>query len=147
MADKEQNLFRSYIVTPFEIFYDDVCNMIVIPAADGELGVMAGHAPIVTALYPGELRIEKDGEWRYAFISNGYAQIEREYVMVVCNSAEWAEEIDTERAQEALDRAQERFENETMTEPEHKRAAHAIRRAKNRLMVAARADARKKSEL
>ena len=138
--------FRSYIVTPFEVFFDKTCSMIVIPAADGELGVKRGHAPLVTALYPGEVRIEKDGRWLYAFVSNGYVQIERDYVMVVCNSAEWADDIDPDRAQEALDRAQERYDNVEMSEPDRKRAAHAIRRAKNRLKVASRAAERKLTE-
>ena len=135
--------FRSYIVTPFEVFFDDDCTMLIIPAADGEMGLQRGHAPLVTALYPGEVRIQKDGVWHYAFVSNGYVQIERDYAMVVCKSAEWADDIDPARAKEAMDRAQERYDNVEMSEPDRKRAAHAIRRAKNRLKVASHAAERR----
>lgn len=137
-TQQSSSSFYAYVVTPYEVFYDGNCSMIILPTADGETGVMKGHAPIVTALYPGELRIQNEDFWSHAFISNGYAQVEREYVMVVCNSAEWAKDINPERAQEALERAQERYNDSSLNPSEHKRAAHAIRRAKNRLHVAAR---------
>ncbi len=142
-ASSVSDKFRAYVVTPYEIFFDKACNMLILPSADGELGVMKGHAPLVIALYPGELRVLNEGVWSYAFVSNGYAQIERDYVTIVCNSAEWADDIDTARAQEALERAQERYDNESLTAPERKRAAHAIRRSKNRLSIAARAAERR----
>lgn len=124
-----------YVVTPYQVFFDAACEMLSVPASDGELGVMYGHAPVVTALYPGELRIRQDGRWRYAFVSNGYVQIERSYVMVVCNSAEWAEDIDPARARLALERAEKRYADTSLTPSERKRAAHAIRRAKKRFKV------------
>ena len=135
-----ESLIQVSIITPYEIFLDESVHLLTVPTDRGEMGILRQHMPILVALRPGELRLTRDGEMRSCFVSNGYVQVEPEYVIVVTTAAEWATEIDEGRAQEALARAQARYEDpEVKRLPRRKeRAAHAIRRAKMRLKVAQR---------
>lgn len=124
------------IVTPYGIFYDGSCELVVIPTSDGEQGVMYGHMPFIAAVYPGQLKLINGEKKRAAFVSAGYAEVSRKAVEVICNAAEWAEDIDTERAKKALSRAKERLNDKDLPEYLHSRNRHAARRAKARLYVA-----------
>ena len=139
MAEKEQAKKKMTIevVTPYDVFYEGRVERIVIPTLDGQFGIMPGHSPLVVAITPGITRIEADGETKSFVISEGFAEISQHVVIVVCNAAEWPEKIDTERAQQALERATSKYNSVTSTEQQRIYARHAIRRAKARLASAA----------
>ncbi len=133
------------VVTPYGLFLDEETELLVLPTSEGEIGVMHGHLPMICAIYPGELRLNQPSEQgggsskvRCAFISAGYAEIRRKTVQVVCNAAEWAQDIDTERAQIALNRALERLADPNLPAFLMQRNRHAKRRALARLHVAER---------
>ncbi|MDD2213095.1 MAG: ATP synthase F1 subunit epsilon [Oscillospiraceae bacterium] len=130
------NTFRLTVVTPYQVFWDDPCGMLIFTAADGEMGIMANHTPMVAALYPGELRIRRNGQWSVAFVSNGYVQVESNYVIVVTNAAEWPEDIDLKRAQSTIDRGRERINKPDASEDDIKIGRHAVRRGQKRLELA-----------
>lgn len=121
------------IVTPYKVFFDDMVDMVIISSKEGEIGIMPGHAPMMAALTPGEIRLKINGETRVAVGTNGYAEVGQGLVIIVVNAAEWAQDIDLSRARQALKRAEERY-NDPATDPqERNHARHGMERAKARI--------------
>lgn len=91
------------IVTPERIVYTNEVEMVVAPTLDGEVGILPLHAPLITVLRPGELRVRfndnKEVEW-FA-VSGGYLQVHEDKVIVLADAAEPASRIDVERARHA----------------------------------------------
>lgn len=121
------------IVTPYQHFYEGRVESVILTSLDGELGVLPGHAPLVVALTPGITKISVDGSDKYAMLTEGFAEISQHLVLVVCNAAEWPEEIDVKRAKDAYDRAYERYHNATFNTEESVFSRHSMRRARERL--------------
>ena len=101
--------FTLEILTPDRQFYVGPAESLVMPIVDGLYGVEAGHAPEVTALEPGDLKFKVDGEWKTAVITDGFAEVMPDYVILLASSVEWPDEIDERRAEEAKLRAEERL--------------------------------------
>lgn len=95
------------IVTPERRTFSDEVDSVVIPGLEGELGVLPNHAPLVTSLKPGELRITKDGKVTELAVGEGIVEVMQKSVAVVTDMAVSDEEIDEAAVQAALDRAQE----------------------------------------
>jgi len=99
------------IVTPEKIVYTNEVEMVIAPTLDGEVGIMPLHAPLVTVLRPGELRVRyndnKDVEW-FA-VSGGYLQVHQDKVIVLADAAEHASRVDVERATRAKELAEQRM--------------------------------------
>ena len=94
--------------------YTDQVNGVVAPGIDGELGILPHHAPLLTMLQPGELRIMKEGEEdTFIAVSGGFLEVIANKVVILADTAERAEEIDEARAQEAVRLAQERLTQRT----------------------------------
>ena len=111
---------------------------LVAPAADGYLGILAGHAPLIAALTVGELRITPPDTAPVEFaISGGFIRVEHDRVTVLADTAELATEIDVERALRAKERAEERLKTRD-SEVDFNRAQTALLRALNRLRIARR---------
>jgi len=111
---------------------------VVAPAADGYLGILSGHAPLVAALTVGELTITPpEAEPIEIALSGGFLRVDGDNVLILADTAELAKEIDIERAQRAVERAETRLrEGPAETDIEHARMA--MLRALNRLRVARR---------
>ena len=107
MAEEKKHQTRLTIVTPYEDFYEGGVDAVTLPSRDGEVGVMAGHMPLVLALFPGILTIRNGSEKRACVISEGYAEIGQHMVLVVSNSAEWPESIDVKRSFDSLNKYSE----------------------------------------
>ena len=88
------------IVTPEKKIFSDTVIDVYLPGADGEMGVLELHAALITALQPGELRYQKDGETHALAIGSGFAEVTQEKVSVLTDSAFGDAEID-EAAEEA----------------------------------------------
>lgn len=99
------------IVTPEKIVYTNEVEMVIAPTLDGEVGIMPLHAPLVTVLRPGELRVRyndnKDVEW-FA-VSGGYLQVHQDKVIVLADAAEHSSRIDVDRARHAKELAEQRM--------------------------------------
>lgn len=91
-------LFKFQVVAPKRVFYSDEVEMITFNTENGEMGVMAGHVPMLIANKPCVLTIAKNGEKKYAFINEGFIEVTAEKVTAIVDNAQWAEEIDVERA-------------------------------------------------
>ena len=98
------------IVTPERLAYSDTVDAVVLPGSEGELGVLPHHAPLVSMLGVGELRIRKDGLEESFAIVGGFVQVRPDKVVVMAETADLASEIDLERAHEARREAERAFE-------------------------------------
>ena len=101
--------------------------MVILPAKDGQLGVLANHGDMVVALNMGEMRIQKeDGTWETALIGKGVMQDVNNRMVILTEFAEHPEEIDRKRAEEAKERAQEQLrQKQSVLEYHHAKAALA----------------------
>ena len=126
------------IITPDKRVVRDDVDQVQIPGKNGYLGILPGHAPLITELMIGEISYTKGGTTVYLALSWGFAEVLPDKVTILADTAERAEDIDVARAQEAKTRAEEALRNPT---PDLDYAAmnHALRRAEVRLEVAARA--------
>src|SRR4029434_8030184 len=98
------------IVTPERQILKETVSELTMPGADGYLGVLPGHAPLITELGIGELTYRTTGgRTDILAVMRGFAEVLPERVAVLAETAERAEDIDVKRAQEALQRAQERI--------------------------------------
>ena len=125
------------IITAEQQLYGDEVEMVVAPGADGQLGILPHHAPLMTMLQPGELLIRKDGADTYLVVTGGFMEVIGNKVTILADAAERSEEIDEARAVTAMERARERLASQT-SDLQLERAVTAIRRAQVRLNVVRR---------
>ena len=126
------------IVTPERQVFSEEVDSVVCPGIEGELGVLPHHAPLLTTLGVGELRIRRGGEEEFFAIAGGFLQVRPDKVVVMAETADMASEIDVEKAQEAR-REAERALAEGFEEPaELARARASLQRALLRIRVAER---------
>ena len=125
------------IVTGERLVYSGDVEVLVAPGIEGELGILPHHAPLLTMLQPGEIRIVVDGQEEYMVISGGFLEVLANTVTILADTAERADEIDEERAQQAVQRAQERLTGQLAAD-DLERALASIRRAQARVHVARR---------
>src|SRR5215207_4071371 len=88
-----------------ELLVDDDVDMVVAPGSEGSLGILPKHAPLLTLLAPGVLRIKKAGQETAMAVGGGFLQVNRDRVLVLADTAEREDEIDEARAAEARERA------------------------------------------
>ena len=118
------------------VFSEDV-EALVAPGFEGELGILPHHAPLMTSLKPGELLIRKGGQETYLAVTGGFLEVMGNVVTILADAAERSEEIDVERAEAAMVRAQERLAARS-ADLDLQRAMQAVQRAQVRLRVAQR---------
>ena len=113
--------FSLRIISSNRIFYEGPCRCLIVPAPDEERAILAHHEEMILALREGELRMqtEEGGEWSYAVISPGFCQVAHNRVTLLADTVERPEEIDAVRAQEALERAQEKMRQKQSIQEYH----------------------------
>jgi F-type H+-transporting ATPase subunit epsilon len=99
------------IVTPEKLAYQDEVDSVQLPGSEGELGVLPHHAPLVSTLGAGELRLRKGSEEESFAIVGGFLQVLPDKVVVMAETADMASEIDLEKAQEARRQAEQALES------------------------------------
>ncbi len=122
------------VVTPYGQVMSEEVDEVVAAGTEGEFGVLPGHVSFVTTLKVGMLTYKSEGKSRYVFINSGYSEVTSDRVMVLADSAERSEDIDVERAKEAMRRAEERLKKEE--ERDFIRSEAALERAVMRVQVA-----------
>lgn len=126
------------IVTPERLAFSEEVDSVNCPGIDGELGILPHHAPLITTLGVGELRIRRGAEEEYFAIAGGFLQVRPDKVVVMAETADMASEIDIQKAEEAR-REAERALAEGFAEPaDLSRARAALQRALLRIQVAER---------
>jgi F-type H+-transporting ATPase subunit epsilon len=127
--------FQLEVVTPEKIVVRELAEEAQIPGKEGYLGVLPGHAPLITELGVGEISYKTGGTEKRLAVAWGFAEVLADKVTILAETAERAEDIDLARAQKAKQRAEERLASGN-TELDFTRAENALKRADTRLDVA-----------
>lgn len=125
---------RLDIVTAERQVYSDEVDVVVVPGIDGELAILPRHAPLMTTLKPGELRVRRGGEEFSMVVTGGFLEVRPDRITILADAAERSEEIDVARAEEAKRRAEERL-SRPRTEIDAIQAEAALRRSLIRIKV------------
>lgn len=123
--------FLLEVVTPEKIVFSEEVVSVVVPAHEGYLGVLAGHAPLLATLNPGEISVRSEGGEKHFTTGGGFIEVTPKKAVVLCESAERVEEINVERAQKARDQAREKLK--AAKGAERSEAEEALSRAEARL--------------
>ena len=126
------------IVTPERLAYSDTVDSVVLPGAEGEMGVLPHHAPLLATLGVGELRIRKGGEEEFFAIAGGFVPVRPAKVVVMAETADMASEIDLEKAQEARRKAEQALEGGFVEGADLAAARASLQAALIRIRVAER---------
>jgi len=127
--------FQLEIVTPEKMVVRDVAEEMQIPGKSGYLGILPGHAPLITELAVGEITYRNRGNTRRLAVAWGFAEVLPDKVTILAETCERPEEINMQRAQEAKQRA-EKLLNSGSTDVDFPRAQDALQRAETRIEVA-----------
>ena len=101
--------FELSIMTPERQFFSGQVEALTVTGMDGQMTVLAAHAPMVVSLSVGEISIKQDGQWRQAVNTEGFMEVLGDSVVMFVQACEWPEDIDVRRAEEAKHRAEERI--------------------------------------
>lgn len=123
------------IVTIERIVFAGAVDMVTAPGTEGEMGILPNHAPLMTALTYGELRVKRGDEEQSFAIGGGFMEVLPQHVTVLANTAERADEIDLQRADAARRRAEQRMEAR-QEDLDYSRLEATLRRARTRIKVA-----------
>ncbi len=108
MADNRET-FEIQIISPDALFYEGVGSFVEFTTVEGEVGIYKDHIPMTTILEPCVLRLFHNDEVKKCAILGGFVEIQKEKITVLAEDAQWPNEIDLPRAQEAAKRAEERL--------------------------------------
>ena len=126
------------VITPERKVYEDDVDMVIAPGSEGYLGILPHHAPLLTALGPGEFRVKKGAAEEVLAVFGGFMDVRGDRVTVLTEAAEHVEEIDVQRAQQARERAQAALQAGPMSAADEQRARAALQRALVRMRVSER---------
>ncbi len=101
------NTIKVEIMTPERPLADEAATEVNFPAADGYMGVLPEHTPLVAELGIGEVRIQVDGQEKRFMVNGGFVQVAPDRVTLMANEAEAAEDIDRDKAQADLKQSEE----------------------------------------
>lgn len=127
--------FQLEIVTPEKLVVDDRAEEMQIPGKNGYLGVLPGHAPLITELAVGEISYRRGGTTERLAVAWGFAEVLPEKVTILAQTAERADEVDVARAERARERAESLLKGGG-SDTDYPRAQAALARAQARLEVA-----------
>ncbi|MDR7869475.1 MAG: F0F1 ATP synthase subunit epsilon [Tissierellaceae bacterium] len=126
--------FHLEIVTPDRLFFEGQVDMVIVRGLEGDLAILKDHSPITTPLKIGMVKIQIDGKERIAAVVQGYITVLDNKVTIVTEAAEWPDEIDIKRAEEAKRRAELLLQQQS-NDINYPRAHIALLRAINRIKV------------
>jgi len=124
------------VITPERVVWDANAEELILPSSTGQLGVLKDHAPLLTALDIGVMRLKTSGNWVSFVLMEGFAEVENNSVTILCNGAEEGTSIDSTAAQAALEKITLTVD-EAITKKEKIEATTELRKAKARLQAVA----------
>ncbi|MEL6776641.1 MAG: ATP synthase F1 subunit epsilon [Cyanobacteria bacterium J06597_16] len=93
------------VVAPDKTVWDDEAEEVILPSTTGQMGILGGHAPLLTALDTGVLRVRNNSEWTSIALMGGFAEVESDEVTILVNGAERGDSIDAAEAEKAYEAA------------------------------------------
>ena len=132
--------FDLSLVTPDGAAFEGEAEMLIVPGAAGEIGILARHAPLVAMLKAGEIRVKAGGDWQAFAAGPGYCKVQQDRALVLVDDAVRAEEIDVEAARREAEEARALLERAEAGDEEIDRwqAEQRLRHAENKMAVAGR---------
>ncbi|WP_099190033.1 ATP synthase F1 subunit epsilon [Tepidibacter mesophilus] len=103
--------FSVEIVTPDKKFFEGTAEMIVVRTINGDVGILKNHASYVAPLDIGVLKLKKDGSFKEATVAGGFIQVDKEKTTILTEAAEWADQIDVQRANKAKEEAEAKIKS------------------------------------
>ena len=101
------------VITPSKVIWDQSVSEVILPSRTGQLGILPGHVPILTALDIGVMRVRADKDWISISVTGGFAEVEKNQVKVLVNSAQLGSAIDQEAARSEFVSAQGQLDEAT----------------------------------
>ncbi|HJX68167.1 MAG TPA: F0F1 ATP synthase subunit epsilon [Candidatus Limnocylindrales bacterium] len=126
------------IVTPERLAFEGDVDEVIVPGSEGEMGILPHHAPLISLLGQGVLRLKRSGQEEVFAIFGGFLQVRPDRVVVLAETADMASEIDLERAEHARADAQAVLEGDYVEPADLAAARSALQRALVRIRVAER---------
>jgi len=123
------------IIAPDRTVWDADAEEVILPSSTGQLGILRGHAPLLTALDVGVMRVRIEKEWTPIVLMGGFAEIENDQLTILVNGAEEGANIDKIEAEKALEEMTLRF-NDATTSKEKIEATQNLRKARARVQAA-----------
>jgi F-type H+-transporting ATPase subunit epsilon len=124
------------VITPDRVVWDATADELILPSSTGQLGILADHAPLLTALDIGVMRLKTGGNWASIVLMEGFAEVENNKVTILCNGAEEGSSIDRTSAESDLEKVT-LLVDEAETKKEKIEATIQLRKAKARLQALA----------
>lgn len=126
------------VITPDKTVWDDSVEEIVLPSTTGQLGILSGHAPLLTALDIGVMRVRVTKEWSNIALSGGFAEVDNDAIKVLVNGAEMGDNIDRETARQEYEEAQTKAQQLDSSDDRAAKlqANRALKRARARFQAA-----------
>ena len=124
------------VITPDKVVWDAVVSELILPSSTGQIGILSDHAPLLTALDIGVMRLKADTGWTSLVLMEGFAEVEDNKVTILCNGAEEGSSIDLKTAQDELEKVT-LLVDEATTKKEKIEATIELRKAKARLQAVA----------
>lgn len=126
------------VIAPDKTVWDDNAEEVILPSTTGQLGVLSGHVPMLTALDTGVMRVRPGKDWVAIALMGGFAEVENDEVTILVNAAERGDTIDREKARAALTEAESRSNQAQQSDNRQEKiqAAQALKRARARFQAA-----------
>jgi F-type H+-transporting ATPase subunit epsilon len=126
------------VIAPDKTVWDSTADEVILPSTTGQLGILSGHAPLLTALETGVMRVRPGKDWLSIALMGGFAEVENNEVTILVNGAERGDKIDKAQAQAAYSEAQARFAkaDSGADRQEKIQATQELKRARARLQAA-----------
>jgi F-type H+-transporting ATPase subunit epsilon len=126
------------VIAPDKTVWDSEAQEVILPSTTGQLGILSGHAPLLTALDIGVMRVRPGKDWLPIALMGGFAEVENNEVTILVNGAERGDAINKEAAREAYTKAEERYNQVQATENRQEKiqATQAFKRARARYQAA-----------
>ena len=124
------------VITPDKVVWDASAEELILPSSTGQLGILTDHAPLLTALDIGVMKLKSDGKWTSIVIMEGFAEVEDNKITILSNGAEEGSSIDPSVAQSELEKVTLLVDQAT-TKKEKIEATLELRKAKARLQAVA----------
>jgi F-type H+-transporting ATPase subunit epsilon len=124
------------VITPDKVVWDAQAEELILPSSTGQIGILVDHAPLLTALDIGVMRLKTEAGWSSIVLMEGFAEVEENKVTILCNGAEEGNSIELKAAQEELEKVT-LLVDEASTKKEKIEATIELRKAKARLQAVA----------
>lgn len=123
------------VIAPDTIVWNAKAEEIILPSSTGQLGILSGHIPLLTALDIGVMRVRINKEWKPIILLGGFAEVKNNIVTILVNGAEEIEDIDLNEVNKSLEKANDLLEK-AITSKDKIEATQSLRKAKARIQAA-----------